>query len=176
MAEKSGRAGPGWTPAKRPTIAQIVDISVRTVGDSAATSDDGNWDAAEATLTSAFTAAPEQPDRRQQPTGQDRADLFADHCAAGRWGDAAAVAGELEAYHRRYYGRYHHRTVLWTGRLGEAYLRDGDPGRAEPLLLAALTALESLRGAGHPETLNCRRLYDAARAGRPGPTPAGSAS
>ncbi|MEV6850291.1 tetratricopeptide repeat protein [Actinoplanes sp. NPDC051411] len=157
MTEQNGRAVRD--------ISQLVDISVRKVGDTAATSDDGNWDAAEATLTSAFTSLPDRRARSDVDAGAERAELFAAHRAAGRWADAVTVAEEIVADHRRYYGRHHYRTVGWTVRCGEAHLRAGDPGRAEPLLRFALTALESLRGDTDPETGQCRRLHGAALRG-----------
>ena len=168
MASDTGETG-------RDRSADIFTVSFRKVGDGVATSRDGNWDEAEATLTSAFTTAPQRSDG---PAGSGTAAelerlarLFAAHCADGRYGEAVVAGEQIVAYHRRYYGRYHHRTVRWTGRLGEAYLRGGDPGRAGPLLGFALTALESLRGGDDPETRHCRLLYDAALAAqrRPGP-------
>jgi len=156
MAEDDGGTG-----RKR---GRMFDISVRMVGEGSATSDDGNWDAAEATLTSAFAALPERPERDDPATGRDQAELFAARCADGRFGDAAAVAEQIVAHHRRYYGGYHYRTVQWTGRCGEAHLRAGDPERAEQLIRAALTALESIRGTDDPETRHCRGLLDAALA------------
>jgi len=168
MARDTGRTGRDGPPAQRPTIADMFEISVRAVGDSAATSDDGNWDAAEATLASAFTAVPvvagPEGVAERELLARRRIELFAVHCADERYGEAAAVGEEIVAYHRRYYGGYHSHTVRWTGRLGEAYLRSGDPGRAVPLISSALTALESLRGDDDPETSHYRLLYAAARA------------
>ena len=157
MTEQNGRAVRN--------ISQLVDISVRKVGDTAATSDDGNWDPVEATLTSAFTSLPDRRARSEVDAGTERTELFAAHCAEGRWADAVTVAEEMVDHNRRYYGRYHYRTVRWTVRCGEAHLRAGAPGRAEPLLRSALTALESIRGDTAPETEQCRRLYDAALRG-----------
>lgn len=192
MAEDNEPTGRDRRPERPPTVAGMVDISVRMVGDSAATSADGNWDEAEATLASAFTGQPRPRGRPDRATGKDvtgpertgsgtaaerellarrRIELFAAHCADDRYGDAAVVGEEIVEYHRRYYGGYHYRTVSWTGRLGEAYLRDGDPGRAVPLIDAAVTALESLRGGDDPETRHYRQLHAAARAGQRRPDP-----
>lgn len=154
MTEQSGRA--------IRKISQLIDISVRTIGETAATSDDGNWDAAEATLTSAFTSLPDRGTRSEADAWTERAEVFAAHRAEERWADAVTVAEEIVAHHQLYYGRHHYRTVSWTVRCGEAHLRAGDPGRAEPLLRSALTALESLRGDTDSETEQCRRLHDAA--------------
>jgi hypothetical protein len=157
MTEQNGRA--------LRDVSQLVNISILKIGATAATSNDGNWDGAEATLTSAFISL---PDRRAQPevdAGTERAELFTAHCAEGRWADAVTVAEEIVAHHQRYYGRHHYRTVRWTVLCGEAHLRAGDPGRAEPLLRSALTALESLRGDTDPETEQCRRSHDAALRG-----------
>jgi len=168
MARDTGPAGRDDPAARRPTIEDMFEISVRAVGAGAATSDDGNWDAAEATLASAFTAVPDPagPEgvAERELLARRRIELFAAHCADERYGEAAAVGEEIVAYHRRYYGGYHSHTVHWTGRLGEAYLRSGDPGRAAPLIGSTLTALESLKGDADPETSHYRLLYAAARA------------
>jgi hypothetical protein len=149
---------------------KIFNISIRTVGDGVATSSDGNWDSAEPTLASAFAAVPPAPGAAgPAPELRRRIELFAALCGAERYGEAVAVGAEIVAYHRRYYGGYHQRTVRWAGRLGEAYLRAGDPVRAAPLLDAARTALASLRGEDDPETAHYRRLHDTARAAPRGP-------
>lgn len=164
--------GPDRSAVRPPTVADMVSVSVRKVGDRATTSRDGNWDAAEPALTSAFATAPQPPERpgpRTEAELESIAQRFAAHCAGDRYGDAAVAGEEIVEYHRRYYGRYHQRTVRWTGRLGEAYLLGGDPGRAVPLIDFALAALESLRGGDDPETRRCRRLLDAARAAEEAP-------